>query len=143
MIAASPISPDEYAMRIATQTESGHGKTRYRSSSRLCRVSSDFSRCLPPVSSGLHTCHTAAFLQLPNDSTSGKSIQMSSNRLIIRYFSLRQQLGVILTAIRRAISLPEILILHRQHAFILLRHSPLRLPAYLRMCYRTSPYLIS
>ncbi|GFV36528.1 uncharacterized protein TNCV_2260471 [Trichonephila clavipes] len=31
----------------------GHGKTRYRSSSRLCRVSSDFSRCLPPVASGL------------------------------------------------------------------------------------------
>ncbi|GFU41518.1 hypothetical protein TNCV_2792491 [Trichonephila clavipes] len=104
MIAASPLSSDEYAMRIATQTESalickeysfpfivspipvfpapqrtpspmgrrlkytpyrvsckqttivqssGHGKTRYRSSSRLCRVSSDFSRCLPPVSSGL------------------------------------------------------------------------------------------
>ncbi|GFY34540.1 hypothetical protein TNCV_3095221 [Trichonephila clavipes] len=103
MIAASPLSPDEYAMRIATQTESalickeysspfivspipvfpapqrtpspmgrrlrytpyrasckqtttvqssGHGKTRYRSSSHLCRVSSDFSRCLPPVSSG-------------------------------------------------------------------------------------------
>ncbi|GFU26970.1 hypothetical protein TNCV_1151461 [Trichonephila clavipes] len=103
MIAAS-LSPDEYAMRIATQTESalifkdstrphslslqflcsrhhrerllrwagikgtpyrasckqittvqssGHGKTRYRSSSHLCRVSSDFSRCLPPVSSGL------------------------------------------------------------------------------------------
>ncbi|GFY18010.1 hypothetical protein TNCV_3385031 [Trichonephila clavipes] len=104
MIAASPLSPDEYAMRIATQTESalmckeysspfivspnpvfpapqrtplpmgrrerytpyrasckqittvnssGHGKTRYGSSSHLCRVSSDFSRCLPPVSSGL------------------------------------------------------------------------------------------
>ncbi|GFU90826.1 hypothetical protein TNCV_4173221 [Trichonephila clavipes] len=64
-----------------------------------------------------HTCPTAAFLQLPNDSTSGKSIQMSSNRLIIRLFKLRQQLGGILTAIRRAISLPEILILHRQHAF--------------------------
>ncbi|GFV53278.1 hypothetical protein TNCV_1645101 [Trichonephila clavipes] len=30
-----------------------HGKTRYRSSSHLCRVSSDFSRYLPPVSSGL------------------------------------------------------------------------------------------
>ncbi|GFV09056.1 hypothetical protein TNCV_869221 [Trichonephila clavipes] len=94
MIAASPLSPDEYAMRIATQTESalickeysspihclsdsgvpgttenafsdgralkvhtvrgvvqtdhhravfGRGKTRYRSSGRLCRVSSDFS----------------------------------------------------------------------------------------------------
>ncbi|GFW26225.1 hypothetical protein TNCV_4422721 [Trichonephila clavipes] len=87
MIAASPLSPDEYAMRIATQTESalickeysspfivspipvfpapsckqtttvqssGYGKTRYRSSSRLCRVSSDFFRCLPPISSGLH-----------------------------------------------------------------------------------------
>ncbi|GFU61003.1 hypothetical protein TNCV_4436341 [Trichonephila clavipes] len=104
MIAASQLSPDEYAMRIATQIESalickvysspfivspipvfpapqrtpspmgrryrctpyrasckqtttvqssGHGKMRYRSSSRLCRVSSDFSRCLPPVSSGL------------------------------------------------------------------------------------------
>ncbi|GFU23098.1 hypothetical protein TNCV_3515441 [Trichonephila clavipes] len=104
MIAASPLSPDEYAMRIATQAESalickeysspfivcpipvfpapqrkpspmgrrlrytpyrasckqtitvqssGHGKTRYRSSSRLCHMSSDFSRCLPPVSSGL------------------------------------------------------------------------------------------
>ncbi|GFV25649.1 hypothetical protein TNCV_3360341 [Trichonephila clavipes] len=47
-------------------------KMRYWSSCRLCRVSSDFSRCSPPVSSGLHTCHTAAFLQLPNDSTSGK-----------------------------------------------------------------------
>ncbi|GFU20495.1 putative transposase [Trichonephila clavipes] len=107
MIAASPLSPDEYAMRIATQTESalickeysspfivpplfpgttenafsdgqtlkvhtvqgvvqtdhhrvqssGHGKTRYRSSSRLCRVSSDLSRCLPPVSSGLDEAH--------------------------------------------------------------------------------------
>ncbi|GFV67174.1 hypothetical protein TNCV_3669291 [Trichonephila clavipes] len=104
MITASPLSPEEYAMRIATQTESalmckeyssqfivspitvfpapqrtpspmgrrlrytpyrasrkptttvqssGHGKTRYRSPSHLCRVSSDFSRCLPPVSSGL------------------------------------------------------------------------------------------
>ncbi|GFV08024.1 uncharacterized protein TNCV_1046531 [Trichonephila clavipes] len=104
MIAASPLSADEYAMRIATQTEfalickeyssscivspipvfpapqrtpspmgrrlrytpyrasckqtttvqsSGHGKTLNRSSSRLYRVSSDFSGCLPPVSSGL------------------------------------------------------------------------------------------
>ncbi|GFS53937.1 hypothetical protein TNCV_3761571 [Trichonephila clavipes] len=68
---------------------------------------------------------------------------MSSNRLIIRRFSLRQQLGVILTAIRRAISLPEILILHRQHALYYSDTPPLRLPAYLRMCYRTSPYLIS
>ncbi|GFU71051.1 peptidase A2 domain-containing protein [Trichonephila clavipes] len=41
---------------------------------------------------------------------------IGSNRLIIHHFSLRQQLGVISTAIRRAISLPEILILHRQHA---------------------------
>ncbi|GFW05066.1 uncharacterized protein TNCV_598601 [Trichonephila clavipes] len=90
-----------------------------------------------------HTCHTAAFLQLPNDSTSGKSIQMSSDRLIIRHFSLRQQLGVILTAIRRAISLPEILILHRQHALYYSDTPPLRLPAYLRMCYGTSPYLFS
>ncbi|GFW01326.1 hypothetical protein TNCV_5029791 [Trichonephila clavipes] len=104
MIAASPLSPDEYAMRIATQTESAltckeywspfivsqfrcsrHHENAfsdgqalkvhtvqgvvqtdhhravfwpqenaiYRSSSHLCRVSSDFSRCLPPVSSGL------------------------------------------------------------------------------------------
>ncbi|GFW91837.1 hypothetical protein TNCV_3400971 [Trichonephila clavipes] len=36
---------------------SGHGKTRYRSSSHLCGVSSDFSRCLPPVSSGLDEAH--------------------------------------------------------------------------------------
>ncbi|GFT45041.1 hypothetical protein TNCV_3790361 [Trichonephila clavipes] len=36
-----------------TVQSSGHGKTRYRSSSRPCRVSSDFSRCLSPVSSGL------------------------------------------------------------------------------------------
>ncbi|GFS59488.1 putative DD41D transposase [Trichonephila clavipes] len=49
---------------------------------------------------------------------------MSSNRLIIRHFSLRQQLGVILTAIRRAISLPEILILHRQHALYYSDTSP-------------------
>ncbi|GFS86499.1 uncharacterized protein TNCV_513591 [Trichonephila clavipes] len=39
--------------QTTTVQSSGHGKTRYRSSSRLCRVSSDFSRCLPPVSSGL------------------------------------------------------------------------------------------
>ncbi|GFU58896.1 hypothetical protein TNCV_547681 [Trichonephila clavipes] len=62
---------------------------------------------------------------------------------VIRHFSLRQQLGVTLTAIRRAISLPEILILHRQHALYYSDTPPLRLPAYLRMCYRTSPYLIS
>ncbi|GFT13316.1 hypothetical protein TNCV_1550821 [Trichonephila clavipes] len=72
------------AKQTTTVQSSGHGKTRYRSSSRLCRVSSDFSRCLPPVSSGLfeivskvvkrcceqfelcsHTCHTAAFLNFP------------------------------------------------------------------------------
>ncbi|GFT27385.1 hypothetical protein TNCV_1275191 [Trichonephila clavipes] len=132
MIAASPLSADEYALRIATQTESalickeyssihcisnsgvpgstgnafsdgqalkvhtyrasckqtttvqssGHGKTRYRSSSRLCRVSTDFSRCLPPVSSGLHTCHTAAFLHLPNDSTSGFRSNPDHDRLV-------------------------------------------------------------
>ncbi|GFV52085.1 uncharacterized protein TNCV_1324381 [Trichonephila clavipes] len=136
--------------QTTTVQSSGHGKTRYHSSSRLCRVYSDLSRCLPPVSSGLlkmspkslndavsnselcsHTCHTAAFLQLPNDSTSGKSIQMSSNRLIIRHFSLRQQFGVILTAIRRSISLPEILILHQQHALYYSDSPPLRLPAYL------------
>ncbi|GFV86066.1 hypothetical protein TNCV_670631 [Trichonephila clavipes] len=39
--------------QTTTVQSSGHGKTRYRSSSRLFRVSSDFSRCLPPVSSGL------------------------------------------------------------------------------------------
>ncbi|GFX17531.1 hypothetical protein TNCV_3411311 [Trichonephila clavipes] len=54
---------------------------------------------------------------------------MSSNRLIIRHFFLRQQLGVIFTAIRRAISLPEILILHRQHALYYSDTPPLRLPA--------------
>ncbi|GFV25220.1 transposable element Tcb2 transposase [Trichonephila clavipes] len=99
MIVASPPSPDEYAMRIATQTESALICKEYSSpfivspipvfpaSQRtpslrwagflkvhnvqgvvqilatvkrdigrpvvLCRVSSDFSRCLPPVSSGL------------------------------------------------------------------------------------------
>ncbi|GFY36500.1 hypothetical protein TNCV_27061 [Trichonephila clavipes] len=90
-----------------------------------------------------HLSHCGLPPTSPNDSTSGKSIQMSSNRLIIRHFSLRQQLGVILTAIRRAISLPEILILHRQHALYYSDTPPLRLPAYLRMCYRTSPYLIS
>ncbi|GFV38782.1 transposable element Tc1 transposase [Trichonephila clavipes] len=39
--------------QTTTVQSSGHGKTRYRSLSRLCRVSSDLSRCLPPVSSGL------------------------------------------------------------------------------------------
>ncbi|GFU35457.1 hypothetical protein TNCV_2192931 [Trichonephila clavipes] len=90
-----------------------------------------------------HTCHTAAFLNFPMIRPHGKSIQMSSNRLIIRHFSLRQQLGVILTAIRRAISFARNTDLTPTTCFILLRHSPLRLPAYLRMCYRTSPYLIS
>ncbi|GFV98563.1 hypothetical protein TNCV_5052661 [Trichonephila clavipes] len=103
MIAASPLSPDEYAMRIATQTEStlickeysspfivsnsgvpapqrtpnfsdgralkvhtvrascvqtttvqssGHGKTRYPVVQSPVSCVSDFSRCLPPVSSG-------------------------------------------------------------------------------------------
>ncbi|GFV15229.1 hypothetical protein TNCV_787201 [Trichonephila clavipes] len=212
MITASPLSPDEYAMRIATQTESalickeysspincfsnssvpgttenafsdgralklhrtGRRANRPPPCSLLATVKRDIGRpvacvvCLAisPLSAACffwpfeivsevvkrcceqfelcsHTCHIAAFLQLPNDSTSGKSIQMSSNRLIIRHFSLRQQLGVILTAIRRAISLPETLILHRQHALYNSDTPPLRLPAYLRMCYRTSPYLIS
>ncbi|GFU30441.1 hypothetical protein TNCV_270851 [Trichonephila clavipes] len=39
--------------QTTTVQSSGHDKTRYRSSSHLCRVSSGFSRFLPPVSSGL------------------------------------------------------------------------------------------
>ncbi|GFW25284.1 uncharacterized protein TNCV_5088501 [Trichonephila clavipes] len=184
MIAASPLSADEYAMRMATQTESalickeyssrhhrerllrwagvkGTHRTGRRANrpppcSLLATVKRDIGRpvaCVVCLAISHAVCrlfllacktmyhselcsHTAAFLQLPNDSTSGKSIQMSSNRLIIRHFSLRQQLGVILTAIRRAISLPEILILHRQHALYYSDTPPLRLPAYLRMCYR-------
>ncbi|GFW93794.1 hypothetical protein TNCV_4220751 [Trichonephila clavipes] len=41
-----------YRASCKQMQSSGHGKTRYRSSSRLYHVS-NFSRCLPPVSSGL------------------------------------------------------------------------------------------
>ncbi|GFU92299.1 hypothetical protein TNCV_1338801 [Trichonephila clavipes] len=95
MIAASPLSPDEYAMRIATQTESA----------LICKE------------------YSSPFIVSP-----------------ISVFPAPQRTPSPMG--RRAISLPEILILHRQHALYYSDTPPLRLPAYLRMCYRTSPYLI-
>ncbi|GFW45769.1 homeobox protein cut [Trichonephila clavipes] len=58
MIAASPLSPDEYAMRIATQTESA----------LICKfeiVSKVVKRCCEQFELCSHTCHAAAFLNFP------------------------------------------------------------------------------
>ncbi|GFV13436.1 uncharacterized protein TNCV_129341 [Trichonephila clavipes] len=46
-----------------TVQSSGHGKTRYRSSSLLCRVSSDFSRY--PVSSACKTMYWSSAAVIP------------------------------------------------------------------------------
>ncbi|GFW21109.1 hypothetical protein TNCV_2703471 [Trichonephila clavipes] len=77
---------------------SGHGKTQYRSSSRLCRVST-----ISPA-----VCRL--FL------LACKTMYRSSAGMDPR---------------------------GRQHALYYSDTPPLRLPEYLRMCYRTSLYLIS